>query len=140
MLLSAYAMLAGKSAIAAMAIVGWCCWAMPTIIRVVGNPELTLAARRQMIMLALFCIIPLLGTVILISFGKNDEVCGQMPLLAKESSAALATTYQCFEVRTTQQGEYAQALKTEDVANEGLAAKLLQHSRERRRADQSRMR
>jgi hypothetical protein len=60
MLLSAYAMLEGKWAIAGMAIFGWCCWATPAITRAAGNPELTLAARKQMIVLALVCIIPLL--------------------------------------------------------------------------------
>jgi hypothetical protein len=72
MLLSAYAMLEGKWAIAGMAIFGWCCWATPAITRAAGNPELTLAARKQMIVLALVCIIPLLTIVVLISFSNDD--------------------------------------------------------------------
>jgi hypothetical protein len=73
MLLSAYAMLTGKWAIAGMAILGWCCWATPAITRTAGNPGLTLAARRQMIILALVCIIPLLTIVVFISFSKDNE-------------------------------------------------------------------
>jgi hypothetical protein len=72
MLLSAYAMLAGKWGIAGVAIFGWCSWATPAITRAAGNPELTLAARKQMIVLALVCIIPLLTIVVLISFSNDD--------------------------------------------------------------------
>jgi hypothetical protein len=74
MLLSAYAMLTGKWAIAGVAIFGWCCWATPAIIRAAGNPGLSLAARKQMIVLTLVCIIPLLTIVVFISFRNDDGV------------------------------------------------------------------
>jgi hypothetical protein len=72
MLLSVYAMLGGKWAVVGVAIFGWCCRATPAITRAAGNPELTLAARRQMIVLALICIIPLLTVVVLISLSNDD--------------------------------------------------------------------
>lgn len=61
----------GKWAVAALAIVGWCYWAIPAIFREAGNPELTLRARRQILLLALICLVPPLATVWVVS--SSDE-------------------------------------------------------------------
>ena len=77
MLLSAYAALTGKWAIVGMGMFGWCCWATPAIFRAAGNPGLTPAARKQMTLLALVCVIPLLITVVLIAFSNDDRAHGR---------------------------------------------------------------
>ena len=71
MLLSAYATCAGKWTIVAIAIFGWSCCAIPAIVRVAGNPDLSLAARRQVIALTLVCVLSLVVIIALISF--DDE-------------------------------------------------------------------
>lgn len=64
----------GKWAVAAAAIYGWSCWGIPAIFRVAGNPKLTSADRRQVIVLAAICFFPLLVIVWLVSEENGAEV------------------------------------------------------------------
>jgi hypothetical protein len=72
MLLATHSMLAGKWATVAFGIFGWCRWAVPAITSAAANPELTLAARRQLTVLALVCVIPLLAIAVLIYSASNE--------------------------------------------------------------------
>jgi hypothetical protein len=63
MLFSTYTMLAGKWGVVVAAIFGWCCWSIPAIFRAAANPRLTAAARKQIIVLVLICLVPFLAFV-----------------------------------------------------------------------------
>ncbi len=63
----------GKWAVAALAILGFY-RAISVIVREAGNPALTLSARKQILLLALICIVPLLATVWLVSPSGDDAL------------------------------------------------------------------
>jgi hypothetical protein len=72
MLVSLYAF--GKWAVAALAALGWCYWAIPAMFTAAANPALTPAARRQLLVLAGISAIPVLAIIWLVASSGDDAL------------------------------------------------------------------